>query len=139
MQTKFQSFVLFGFVKAESQLFCNYAGIVLLTVHAFSCRYLGPVCYRCLNNSFQFLNNITRIFTHFFTHTYFQKIQTTLLEIFYQMGPYFVEMVHWKFALYFLNKFRMHFLKCTLHSWWSIFPYLTIIQSLNYDFSCVTG
>ena len=29
------------------------------------------VCYCCLNKSFQCLNNITRIFTHFFTHTYF--------------------------------------------------------------------
>ena len=27
---------------------------------------------------FQFLNNITRIFTYFFIHTYFQKLQTTL-------------------------------------------------------------
>ena len=44
---------------------------------------LGSLCYRCLNNSFQRLNNITRIFTHFFTHTYFQKIQTMLLEISY--------------------------------------------------------
>ena len=26
------------------------------------------------------LNNITRIFTHFFTHIYFQKIQITLLK-----------------------------------------------------------
>ena len=33
-----------------------------------------------LNNSFQYLNNITRIFTNFFTYIYFQKIQTTLLE-----------------------------------------------------------
>ena len=47
-----------------------------------------PVCYSCLNNSFQYLNNsfqylnnITSIFTYFFTHTYFQKIQTILLEI----------------------------------------------------------
>ena len=41
----------------------------------------------CLNNSFQCLNNITRIFIYFFTHMYFQKIQTTLLEISYQMDP----------------------------------------------------
>ena len=27
---------------------------------------LGPICYRCLNNSFKYLNNITHIFTHFF-------------------------------------------------------------------------
>ena len=37
---------------------------------------------------FQCLNNITRIFTHFFTHTYFQKIQTTLLEQHYQTAPH---------------------------------------------------
>ena len=36
--------------------------------------------YMHLNNNFQFLNNITRIFIHFFTHTYFRKIQITLLE-----------------------------------------------------------
>ena len=46
-----------------------------------------PDCYSCLNNSFQYLNNITRIFIHFFTHMYFQKIQTTLLEISYQTDP----------------------------------------------------
>ena len=40
-----------------------------------------------LNTYFQFLNNIIHISTHFFTHTYFQKIQTTLLEQYYQMGP----------------------------------------------------
>ena len=41
-----------------------------------------------LNNNFQFLNKITCIFTHFFTHTYFQKKKkkkkTTLLEQYYQ-------------------------------------------------------
>ena len=41
---------------------------------------LEPVWYMCLNTCFQFLNNITRIFIHFFTHTYFQKIQITLLK-----------------------------------------------------------
>ena len=46
---------------------------------------LGPVCY-CWYNSFQCLNNITSIFTHFFIHTYFQKIQTMLLEISYCNG-----------------------------------------------------
>ena len=37
-----------------------------------------------LSNIFQFLNNITRISIHFFIHTYFQKIQTTLLKQYYQ-------------------------------------------------------
>ena len=36
--------------------------------------FLGAVWYDSLSNTFQFLNNIIRIFTHFFTHTYFQKI-----------------------------------------------------------------
>ena len=49
---------------------------------------LGAVWYEILSNSFQFLNNITRIFTHFFTHMYFKKIQTTLLEQRYQTSPY---------------------------------------------------
>ena len=47
---------------------------------------LGGCLYSYLNNSFQCLNNITRIFIHFFTHTYFHKI-TILLEISYQTGP----------------------------------------------------
>ena len=48
------------------------------------------VCYHCLNNNFQYLNNITRSFTHFFTQTYFQKIQITLLEQHYQMGYLYI-------------------------------------------------
>ena len=32
---------------------------------------VGPVWYGNSNTCFQFLNNITRIFTYFFTHTYF--------------------------------------------------------------------
>ena len=47
------------------------------------------IWYGNLNNIFQFLNNITHIFTHFFIHTYFQKIQTTLLEHCYQSGASF--------------------------------------------------
>ena len=41
---------------------------------------LRAVWYMYLNICFQFLNNIIRIFTHFFTYTYFQKIQITFLE-----------------------------------------------------------
>ena len=48
--------------------------------------HIEPIYYRCLNNSFQYLNNITCIFTHFFTHIYFQKIQIMLLEQHYQMA-----------------------------------------------------
>ena len=49
----------------------------------------GFVWYMCLNTCFQFLNNITRIFTHFFTYPYFQKIQTTLLKQHYQRAIIF--------------------------------------------------
>ena len=42
---------------------------------------LGGVWFVILNNYFQFLNNISRISTHFFTHTYFQKyFQTTIFS-----------------------------------------------------------
>ena len=34
-------------------------------------QYYGPIWYTHSNTCFQFLNNITCIFTHFFTHTYF--------------------------------------------------------------------
>ena len=37
----------------------------------FQNRILGPVWYIYLNTCFQFLNNITHIFIHFFTYTYF--------------------------------------------------------------------
>ena len=47
----------------------------------------GPVWQSILNTYFQFLNNITCIFTHYFTHTYFKKIQIILLKLFYQMDP----------------------------------------------------
>ena len=34
---------------------------------------LGGVWFVFSNNNFQFLNNISRILTYFFTYTYFQK------------------------------------------------------------------
>ena len=40
---------------------------------------------------FQFLNNIIRIFTYFFTYMYFQKIQTILLEQCYQTAPKYLQ------------------------------------------------
>ena len=33
----------------------------------------GGVWFVYSNNNFQFLNNVSRISTHFFTHTYFYK------------------------------------------------------------------
>ena len=44
-------------------------------------RYEGGVWFVFSNNHFQFLNNISSISTHFFTHTYFHKyFQTTIFN-----------------------------------------------------------
>ena len=40
-----------------------------------------------LNSHFHILNNITHISTHFFTHTYFKKFQTTIFKLLYQTPP----------------------------------------------------
>ena len=48
------------------------------------------VWFVILNNHFRFLNNISRISTHFFTHTYFHKYFQTTISVFehmYQTGP----------------------------------------------------
>ena len=54
--------------------------------HFGPCKWhnLGSVWYMCLNICFQFLNNITHIFTYFFIYKYFQKIQTTFRPLFLQ-------------------------------------------------------
>ena len=44
--------------------------------------------YTFSNNNFQFLNNITCIFTYFFTHTYFQKNWKLLFKCIYQTPPW---------------------------------------------------
>ena len=68
------------------------------------CNHLGAVWQDVLNNSFQCLNNITRIFIYFFTHTYFQKIQTTLLEQHYKAAPYFgILMVSLSFLFFYFK------------------------------------
>ena len=40
------------------------------------------------NNSQTTLPNITHISTHFFIHTYFKKLQITILKLLYQIPPY---------------------------------------------------
>ena len=64
----------------------EFKGSGLYTVKVFTGHKPCP----SLNTCFQFLNNITRISTHFFTHTYFQKIQIILLEQCYQTVPWFL-------------------------------------------------
>ena len=50
--------------------------------------YLWPVWPSSSNNNFHILNNITHIFTYFFIHTYFKKLQITILKLLYQIPPY---------------------------------------------------
>ena len=56
-------------------------------------REIGPIWYTISNIRFQFLNNITRIFIHFFTHTYFKKNKKLLFKHTYQMDPSYFELV----------------------------------------------
>ena len=42
--------------------------------------FLGPVCYVSSNSHFHILNNIT----HFFTLTYFKKLQKSHFKLLYQ-------------------------------------------------------
>ena len=39
------------------------------------------------NQYFYILNNIIYFFIYFFTHTYFKKLQITILNLFYQIPP----------------------------------------------------
>ena len=48
------------------------------------------VWYTYSNIFFQFLNNITRIFTHFFIHIYIKKIQIIFLKLLYQIALNFL-------------------------------------------------
>ena len=83
-----QFFYFFIFLKQQHLWFFFFFGRDKATpgprllVQSFSCvwtlilnwekvKEIQSVCYHCLNNSFQCLNNIIRIFTYFFTHTYF--------------------------------------------------------------------
>ena len=66
-------------------LFLNFIFVANIELQT-DFRHYRSVCYCCLNNTFQYLNNIIRIFKYFFTRTYIHKI-TTLLEISYQTGP----------------------------------------------------
>ena len=50
--------------------------------------HLGHVWWVSSNSHFHILNNITHISTHFFTHMYFKKLQTTILKLLYQTPPY---------------------------------------------------
>ena len=71
-----------------------------------------PIWYMHLNNNFQFLNNIKCISTHFFAHTYFQKIQTTLLEQHYQTGSYFYFMLFlfWRSHGFYIIRLNWYFI-----------------------------
>ena len=70
----------------------------------------GSLWYYCLNNSFQYLNNIIRIFIYFFTYTYFHKTTITLLEISYQIDVKLVVVLNFFFfcAQFFKDKNFCH-------------------------------
>ena len=52
----------------------RYILCVLLAIRLIGCcRNQEPVCYRCLNNNFQYLNNIIYIFTRFLFIYIFKK------------------------------------------------------------------
>ena len=55
-------------------------------------KYYGPIWSSISNSHFQILNNVTHISTHFFTHTYFKKLQTIILKLLYQTPPIYVQM-----------------------------------------------
>ena len=87
------------------------------------------VCYQCLNNSFQYLNNIICIFTHFFIHMYFQKTQTTLVEISYQTSSKSLELLY---TLITWNSFNLDFL---FYNGWFISISLTHLKNLKNSYS----
>ena len=60
------------------------------------------IWYMCLNICFKLLNNIICIFTHFFTHMYFQKIQIKLLDQHYQTDPHYKRILKNTIIQYFL-------------------------------------
>ena len=60
-----------------------------LSVRVFSSKISKNLAFRPVwspssNNNFHILNNITYISIYFFIHTYFKKLQTTILKLLYQ-------------------------------------------------------
>ena len=49
-----------------------------------------PVWCLISNSHFYILNNITYISIHFFTNTYFKKVQKSHLKLLYQTLPYYL-------------------------------------------------
>ena len=67
-----------GRKKKKFWIFVPNSSKVTCLIHVFkylflSFKHLGGVWFIFSNNNFQFLNNISRISMHFFTHTYFHK------------------------------------------------------------------
>ena len=82
-------FVLFSFFPISCVKIKCFKVVVLLLTETKKPKMhtqndLGPVWWVSLNSHFHILNNITHIFTYFFTHMYFKKLQTTILKLLYQ-------------------------------------------------------
>ena len=63
----------FFFLGTSSNFEIFLKKICTMPLHEALLYSLGGIWFVFLNNHFQFLNNISRILTHFFTHTYFHK------------------------------------------------------------------
>ena len=63
-------------------------------------RLWGGVWFVFSNHNFQFLNNISRIFIHFFTHTYFHKCFQFLNNNFQFLNTYIKRAICFVFSLF---------------------------------------
>ena len=74
--------------------------------------HLGHVWWVSSNSHFYILKNITHISTHFFTHMYFKKCQTTILKLLYQTPHCSLFRLFWAQPIYLVqNNFKLHMLR----------------------------
>ena len=83
------------------------------------------IWYASLNIYFQFLNNITGIFTYFFTHMYFQKNLKLLFKHTYQTSPQFISFSFF-YLLGCMHVFSFYFSKRMM-----LIPFIFMVSSLN--------
>ena len=98
----------------------------------FSFSVFGLVWYTILNTCFQFLNNITSISIHFFTHMYFQKNWKLLFKHTYQTDHNCLPSLSFLFILGFFSFYGYYFVfhwQLTLSDnfWNSNFHYTTLV------------
>ena len=101
-----QNWKLFKFIQIYLELvllfltmYFNHQLIITLS----KLKLLRHVWSSISNSHFHISNNIIHIFTHFFTHTYFKKLQTTILKLLYQTPP-----EHLRFLIGILTKLGLN-------------------------------